>query len=153
MSHTVAGAPPVRPRRRNPRIALAVGAVAVLVTAGAGVYVLMGGQAKVTLTGSMTLMPSAYMPSGTAGCTGKDGYDDIAQGTSVVVHDASGKVIATGQLGAGSIERGAFCVLPFRVPGVPEQRFYGVEVSHRGVASYTAAQAKRPLEMALGSTS
>jgi len=96
-----------------------------------------------TLTGSMTLTGDS-VPSGDTSedCTGYQGYDDIAAGAGVTVYDSAGKVVASGSLGTGK-PKGAACVFPVRVPGVPEgSKFYRVEVSHRGQITVSAAEAK-----------
>lgn len=153
MSDDTADTPPAQPRRRARLAAIVTGAVILLAAAGGtGAYLLTPDKpTTVTIIGTMTLLPAAFNPAypGTP-CTGGVGYDDIAQGTDVVVRDAAGKVIGTGQLGAGSV-RGTYCVFWFTVSEVPQETFYGVEISHRGVMTYTADQVKRPLEVALGS--
>lgn len=121
---------------------LAVGAGAVGLA-----WALSGGgssaPASFTLRGTMTLTGD-NVPSGdtSEGCTGYEGYEDIAQGASVTVYDSAGAVVATGALGTGKPESAA-CVFPVRVPDVPGgSKFYRVEVSHRGQVTVTAADAR-----------
>lgn len=84
-------------------------------------------------------------------CQGGGGYDDIRQGAQVVVSDSAGKTVALGQLGAGSWKRGVGCIFLFTVADVPAgEKFYGLEVSHRGRVQYTAAQLAAPVELSIG---
>lgn len=128
-------------------VALTLGAVLVLGAAGLLIYTVTRPQA-ITVTGSLTITP--YMSSE---CVGAEGYDDIRLGTSVVIHDSAGKVVATGQLDNGKYsEPTASCRFPFTVRNVPQQKFYGFEVSHRGTVTFTAKQVKDgPVALSLGS--
>jgi hypothetical protein len=66
------------------------------------------------------------------------GYGDLTPGTQVSVKDASGKLIATGQLGDGKIaSQGSTCIMSFTVGDVPDNSFYQVEVAHRGNVNYS----------------
>ncbi|MFF7413819.1 hypothetical protein [Streptomyces lydicus] len=102
--------------------------------------------AAFTLRGKMTLTGD-HIPSGDTGeqCTGYKGYDDISEGTAVTVYDTSGKLIAKGALGAGtSDDVSGVCEFDVRVPDVPKgEKFYQVEVSHRGRISATAEEAEQ----------
>ncbi|MFB9831814.1 hypothetical protein [Actinoallomurus acaciae] len=107
----------------------------------------------VTISGAFTIIDGV---SGGKECQGDDGYDDIHAGTDVVVHDASGKTIATGRLEDGVGEQmvadvALRCRFDFTVHDVPPQKFHGIEVSHRGIVTFTSAQvAKEPIELTLG---
>lgn len=89
-------------------------------------------------------------------CTGTGGFDDIKAGAQVVVKDADGTTLATGNLGEGATtnkanfaDRYETCEFEFRVAGVPEgQSFYGVEVSHRGELQKTEAEMRDPQQLA-----
>ena len=70
-------------------------------------------------------------------CTGTGGYDDIAEGASVVVRDEANKVLATGTLKAGKIVALETCRFDFTVDNLPDAKFYQVEVSHRGAVTYS----------------
>jgi hypothetical protein len=84
-------------------------------------------------------------------CFGEGGSSDINEGADVTVRNEAGETIALGSLGLGHLEEafpggsdrdkyGAFglaCVFPLEVNGVPDARFYSVEVSHRGETSYS----------------
>ncbi|WP_433445667.1 hypothetical protein [Nonomuraea sp. CA-141351] len=82
-------------------------------------------------------------------CSGKGEYADIRQGAQVVVTDAAGKTIGVGKLGSGvHVEEG--CVFRWALAVAPGADFYGVEVSHRGLSKYSAAQMSLPVELVLG---
>ena len=96
-----------------------------------------------TLRGTMTLTGD-NIPAGETSedCTGYEGYDDIAKGTSVTVYDSAGKVVATSALGTGK-PKDAACVFPVSVRNVPaNSRFYQVEISHRGKVTVSSSEAK-----------
>ncbi|MEX2970410.1 hypothetical protein [Streptomyces sp. C184] len=99
-----------------------------------------------TLRGKMTLTGD-HIPSGDTGeqCTGYKGYDDISEGASVTVYDTGSKLIAKGALGAGNPDGvSGVCEFHVKVPDVPKgEKFYQVEVSHRGKISATAEEAER----------
>lgn len=107
-----------------------------------------------TLTGGLTLNDEDTAQNI---CTGTGGYSDIASGASVTVENQSGTIIGTGTLGPGRVGPGfANCVYTFVVPGLPDESFYQVEVTHRGFVSYSRADIvanKWIVEMTLGSNS
>lgn len=91
------------------------------------------------LTGTLT-MPLSNTDA-LSSCSGTRGYDDIKEGTSVVVYDETNTVVATGYLLAGI--PGSSCVFNFSVPNVPgSKKFYQVEISHRGKVTVSSAEAK-----------
>ncbi|MCT1459912.1 hypothetical protein M3G03_10250 [Aestuariimicrobium sp. p3-SID1156] len=76
-------------------------------------------------------------------CFTTDGFTDIGAGTQVKILDANGKVIALGELGAGSavdkfegVPGTEYCLFKASVPDVPLVDLFGVEVSHRGVVNF-----------------
>ncbi|MFF9274143.1 hypothetical protein [Streptomyces griseosporeus] len=102
-----------------------------------------GEPATFTLEGTFTLTDRA-VPDADDGCSAASdsGYDDIAEGTSVTVYGAGGDVIATGQLGT-SRYTDFTCEFDIAVPDVPKgEKFYKVEVSHRGTIQLTAEEAE-----------
>lgn len=106
-----------------------------------------------TVEGSVTVRgePPAVLTDNELTCVTGGGYDDIREGAQVVVTDAAGKTIALGQLGAGSWKRGVGCIFLFTVADIPAgEKFYGIEVSHRGKVQYTAAQMSAPIELSIG---
>lgn len=80
-------------------------------------------------------------------CRGVSGYSDIGQGAPVVIHDETGKVVGVGQLapGTASDAAGSACVFGFDVQDVPDGKFFGIEVSHRGTVTFTRQQIKDDL--------
>jgi hypothetical protein len=111
--------------------------------------------------------PSTFDVSGTftvkAALGSTDGgYTDIAPGTQVTVKDASGKVLALGNLGPGytselfggetAVAGTAYkCGFDFSVSNIPEgQAFYAIEVAHRGDVRYARANLNVPLVLTLG---
>jgi hypothetical protein len=113
------------------------------------------------LTGSITLGPGDFIwNDNPLECAGKDGYGDMKVGAQAVVTDAAGATLALGSIveaepqitdpadDGSSIAEG--CKLRFRVLSVPAgQKFYGVEVSHRGRLQYTEAEARQELTLTL----
>jgi hypothetical protein len=147
MTDSIYGAPLYPPprRRRLPAFVIVLLTLAVVAAAAGGGYLVYRGTrpAPVTIDGSVTLTSGV---DGGNDCQGSEGYDDIREGTSVVVHDSAGKVIATGELSAGvgedviTSQIATSCRFAFRVPDVPREKFYGIEVSHRGTVTFTATQ-------------
>ncbi|MER7126762.1 hypothetical protein [Micrococcus luteus] len=105
-----------------------------------------------TVSGTVTVKDfSAVTTMNEVTCTTRGGYSDIQEGAQVVVTDASSTTIALGQLAHGSWDRHTGCVFFFNIPDVPaDQKFYGVEVSHRGRLQYTAEQVVKPLALTIG---
>ncbi|MBK3584285.1 hypothetical protein JHN49_11305 [Streptomyces sp. MBT57] len=99
--------------------------------------------------GAFTLTEDAI--DGRTGCYGTDGYDDIEEGTSVTVYDGAGDITATGILGT-STYAGGLCVFDIAIDNVPTgEKFYQVEVSHRGKVHLTADEAEAgKLSVSLG---
>ncbi|MGW0905007.1 hypothetical protein [Streptomyces sp. NPDC002853] len=94
-----------------------------------------------TLKGKFTLTEDAFDIDGD--CAGTGGYDDIREGTSVTVYGASGDVLATGRLGDSKSVTYGTCTYKIAVDDVPRgEKFYKVEVSHRGTLQLTAKQAE-----------
>jgi hypothetical protein len=98
--------------------------------------------ATFTLTGTMELAGATHWRRVSTQCEGINGYDDIAEGTSVTVYSGSGQVVGTGQLTDGVVF-GTRCSLSVLVEKVPlGSDFFQVEVSHRGKLTLSAADAK-----------
>ncbi|MFJ9089534.1 hypothetical protein ACIRL3_44690 [Streptomyces sp. NPDC102384] len=136
-------APPSRPRRP-------IGTFVAGVAIGAG---LMGGTWAITantgpaepstftLKGEFTLLEEAVSIDGD--CAGTGGYDDIREGASVTVYGAKGDVVATGSLGDSKSASYGTCTYKIAVGDVPKgEKFYKVEVSHRGTLQLTAKEAE-----------
>lgn len=153
--------PAPKPSRPRWVIPVVVGLVALLLVAGGTIAYLMlrrpgatGGPAAGTMTVKGTLSVDGDDRTRFDGepCSLSGGYADIAEGTSVVVTDSTGKTVAIGHLGPG---HGAFgtndCVFDFKVDGVPTGlRFYGIEASHRGRVQFAEADLAKPVTLTLG---
>ncbi|SEE65599.1 hypothetical protein SAMN05216532_8180 [Streptomyces sp. 2231.1] len=143
--------PPAAPApAKKPLTPIAAGLIGLAVGAGlvGGIWAITANSgpsdpSTFTLKGSFELTDSVT-PDGNGGCRGRldSGYDDIAEGTSVTVYGASGDVVATGGLGKSSEDLGT-CTFKVSVPDVPTgEKFYKVEVSHRGTLQLTAKEAE-----------
>lgn len=126
---------------------IAAGLLGVAVGAGivGGIWAVTAtsGPDTFTLKGAFALTEDATL-DGDDDCSGgyDSGYDDISEGASVTVYGAGGDVIATGELGDSTYESSA-CVFDIAVPDVPKgEKFYKVEVSHRGTVQLTAKEAE-----------
>ncbi|MFC9268948.1 hypothetical protein ACFTXJ_14395 [Streptomyces zhihengii] len=99
-----------------------------------------------TLKGSFALTDEVYNDPSSEDCRGSvtSGYDDIAEGTSVTVYGAGDDVIATGHLGnSEGNDSGTICTFEVAIEDVPKgEKFYKVEVSHRGTVQLTAEEAE-----------
>ncbi|MFI2764818.1 hypothetical protein ACH5A3_39315 [Streptomyces echinatus] len=145
-SPTIVPAPPTVKRQMRP---LAAGLIGLAVGAGVvgGAWVITAnshsGPGTFTLTGTFALTDSVGS-DGDGGCKGRydSGYDDIAEGTGVTVYGAAGDVVATGELGDSSQDF-TTCTFKVSVPDVPKgEKFYKVEISHRGTLQLTAKEAE-----------
>ncbi|WP_432053714.1 hypothetical protein [Streptomyces sp. bgisy022] len=121
-------------------LGLAVGASVVggawLITASSG-----SEPSTFTLEGTFALTEDALVVGDK--CVGTGGYDDIINGAAVTVYGAKGDVIATGQLGDSKKTGVGACEFKVAVPDVPRgERFYKVEVSHRGTIQLSAEEAE-----------
>ncbi|MGW6273676.1 hypothetical protein [Streptomyces sp. NPDC055060] len=136
---------PAPSRSRSPLAALLTG-LAVGAGVVGGAWVITANQspdkpAAFTLEGTFTLNEDAVDIDGD--CAGTGGYDDIAEGTSVTVYGASGDVIATGRLGESKPGSYGTCTYAVAVDDVPKgEKFYKVEVSHRGTLQLSAKEAE-----------
>jgi len=102
------------------------------------------GPGTFTMEGNFELTDSV-VSDGDGGCQGRpdSGYDDITEGTSVTVYGASGDVIATGSLGDSHETDDYSCRFDISIADVPKgEKFYKVEVSHRGTVQVSAEEAE-----------
>jgi hypothetical protein len=106
-------------------LAIAVLALS-LAACGVGGHTVMG---SVTLNGSNDRNPN---------CSGTSGYDDLKQGTSVVLHDAKGTIVGTAPLSAGT-PTATTCLFNFTMSDVAESPFYTVNIGSRGGPTYQLA--------------
>lgn len=134
-------------RRMNPLVAGVIGLVlGAGVVGGAWAITAAGPGAPETFTLEGSFELTDEVSGDGAGCKGgyDSGYDDIAEGTSVTVYGAGGEVVATGALGDSELgEDGTTCTFAVSVDDVPKgEKFYKVEVSHRGTVQLTAEEAE-----------
>lgn len=157
--HHAFSAPPVPPPGRR-KTGLVIGAAAAVIAlmagTGVGVWLLTrpaataapGPAGTFVIDGLVRLTEGFTWQSQTdQRCWGIGGYADIAGGAQVTVMDAGGRKLAVGKLDTGGAEgiktdgRASSCVLKFKITGVPAGVGpYGVEVSQRGVNSYTETE-------------
>lgn len=139
--------PAIPPATRTGLRPLTAGLVGLAVGAGiiGGIWAITANSttspATFTLTGTFSLTENALTLGDN--CEGTGGYDDIREGTSVTVYGANGDVIATGELGDSTKVGYGACDFAIAVPDVPKgEKFYKVEVSHRGTIQLTAEEAE-----------
>lgn len=140
LSAPVAGPRHVQLGTPTARRVLLVAVIAVLIALG---MLASNANSTTTISGAMTVVsntsgatyPSTGSSAGT--CTTYGGYDDIVEGVSVTIRDATGAIAGVGRLETG--QGGSYgCVFPFTVDDVPASEFYTVEISHRGQVTFTA---------------
>ncbi len=83
-------------------------------------------------------------------CSSADGYDDVQEGTAVVVYNPAGTKVAIGQLGPGKPHGRSTCQYRFTVADVPDQwSVYSIEVGHRGQVNYSRHDLDQPVSLTL----
>ena len=102
-----------------------------------------------TLDGTVTLRSGDHTSNaGSTACWGDGGYDDISEGTSIVVRDGEGSVIGTSLLGVGvrvedTRDFGNYsfwrCTFSFAVSVPPDSPFYAVEIPNGLELTYSNA--------------
>lgn len=104
------------------------------------------------MTGEMDLHGYSHFTHLPGGCSGKGGYDDIAEGAQVVVYAADGKIIGTTRMGTGTILTGDYiCHFEWEVPNIiPGAGPYQYEISHRGKLTITEDEARAGLSASIG---
>ncbi|ODQ88620.1 serine/threonine-protein kinase [Mycolicibacterium holsaticum] len=145
-------------RGRVVPLVLAAAAAAVLIVAIVGYFAVASTTNEAepelfTLAGILRLpddaakttdLPEGYM------CAGTRDYGDIGPNTPVTVEDESGTLLAKGAI-QGSNRGPDACLLRFRVDEVPTgARFYRIQVAQQPEVSYTEAEAKAGVDVALG---
>jgi hypothetical protein len=132
------------------RIAVALITAVVLAAVAAGAYVLLRPK-PFEIQGDVSI-PWIGAQAEVGPCTPSGGYGDIG-GAQVVVSDAAGKTIATGNLPPTGRIADLRCVFDFEVKGIPGGHdFYGVAISHRGRLQYRREQLDgQVLKLNLGS--
>lgn len=91
-----------------------------------------------------------------SGWQASEGFKDIDRGTSIVVKDSAGKIVAKSSLNKGittNLGQNGACLFMFEVDRVPESDFYTVEIGSRKPMNYSAEELKKQnweLMLALG---
>lgn len=145
---------PVRhPWYRRP-LPLISAAVVIIVIAGAAGYFAVSSQKSKTFTthGEVDVRGDATTVRVGAGtCSGIGGYDDLNVGAEVVISDSTGKTLAVGAITGASGPNLSECDLVFNIDVPSGKKFYGVSVTHRGIAQETEAQMKAGVQLTIGS--
>lgn len=147
--------PSGRSKWANRRVVVpAIAAVAAVIVLAVVLLLTVGGSGDFTVRGGVEVKGTdSFVATGQGdnACAGSGGYDDLATGAQVVVTDNTARTIAVGTV-TGSAAKGDFCLLTFDVPSVPEgKKFYGLEVSHRGVVQFTEQEMKAGPMLTIGS--
>jgi hypothetical protein len=137
---------------------LGAGAVLLLVAVATIVLLARGSSEPRALFADVVLKDGSREPEGRR-CAGTGGYADIRFGADVTVTDASGRVIGTGTLVQGiRVKRGSAttdCLFRFGIRDLPTTDFYGIEVSDRGIVTYSLDElndANWDVDLTIGNT-
>ena len=99
-----------------------------------------GGQ---TVSGTLTIVggSGATVDRTADTCAGQGGYNDMHDGTEVVVKDGAGVIIGTGRLDFDPTADGRanVCVWRFEAP-TKSSDFYSVSIGHRDPVTYSATE-------------
>ena len=134
-------------RRRRMTIMVAGGIlfamiVALSLAATAGLSHSKSGPSKKTANGLVSIAnkadyvlvsgdPSASLSPAAQECRGTGNFTDVSRGGTVTISDFNGKVLATTNLGTGSVDANGFCVFPFTAPVPTGKGPYGVQITRR----------------------
>ncbi|MGY2125871.1 hypothetical protein ACW9HJ_30875 [Nocardia gipuzkoensis] len=145
-----------RPKKSSALIFLAGVLVGVLVAVGsffgyqAYEHYRDGQQKPLLVIGTMSLIGSTSWDNLASGCTGSGGYSDIHEGVTVTLSSASGTTIGVTALEKGS-KNGSNCMFIWTMRNIPsDEKFYKLEIGHRGVLTYTRQDLEIPLTTSLG---
>ena len=146
--------PPARARPRWLLPVLIAGGAVSAVAIVAVLVLTLGRPAKLSLTGTLTIGSATTegpLPAGFA-CAGAGPLSDIQPALRVVVADGNHELLGKGEL-TSSFSGGAdSCVFAIVVHDLPLDRDdYLVQISHRGEASFTQAEAVSGIELTLTS--
>lgn len=161
---------PLVSRKRDRQYLIPIAAFLVVVGVGIAAWLgAFGAKTPVAVTsfqlsGTITLQDSSNGEYGTVDITSNNGscqgagpYSDLSSGTAVIVANAQGQTVATGQLLAGQTDSNSDasfvdeCTMPFTVPNVPiGLSNYTVTISHRGSQVVSAAEARSGVELTIG---
>lgn len=137
------------PRRPWRTAAIAIAVILVIVAAAAAVYLASRPSdttsprqpdKTIRIVGYLTLQRGQFIwDKNPPVCNGYKGYDDLKQGTQIVITDPAGTTIALAQLPIGEPlpdptdnTRAAGCRFHFTVDVPDGHQFYGIEIAHRG---------------------
>jgi hypothetical protein len=142
---TYAPTPPQQPKRRTGLwLALAGGGLAVIVLLAVAFTVGMTHGRGGPSPGAATFFVNGTLDI--ASDCDSWGYDDIRDGAEVQVTDASGRILAVGNL------TGSGCHYSFTIPNVPAGlSLYGIQVGHRGAVHYSETELRAGPALSLGS--
>lgn len=129
---------------------LIAGLVVVLALVG---YFALRPAPTMTVRGSISVfdLDGGGWAGSSGACTLSGGYGDIQPGAQVTVTGEDGKTLAIGSLGQGKLGAPFTCVLPFTVRQIPVgEKFYRVEVTHRGAVVETERQMRAGPDLSLG---
>lgn len=111
----------------------------------ASLLVACGGDSTFTVKGTLAITDTSSVvnePVGSSGCEGSSGYDDLASGANVVIHDADGKKVALGLLMPGKLQDDGSCEFSFEVEDVPDSGdLYAVAIGHRDPYDFKQSEA------------
>ena len=140
-------AAPEEPKKRLTPLAAGLAGLAVGASIMGGIWAITANSGPdtpdtFTIEGAFALTEEVDASGDDCAASYDSGYDDIAEGASVTVYGAKGDVIATGELGDSKYESYT-CIFDIAVPDVPKgEKFYKVEVSHRGTVQVSAKEAE-----------
>lgn len=141
---------PAPAAKRRSRLPLIIAAALILLTAvGVGAWLLLR-PGTMTITGSLLLTEDQNARGGTLYCSGTTGYEDLDEGTQIVVTDGTGAIVAMGRLQRGEQQPEYACRFPFAVEVPTGLGFYGLEIAHRGIVRYSEVELERGLVLTLG---
>jgi hypothetical protein len=96
-----------------------------------------------TITGHIQLV-SPNLGGDNENCWGRRGFSDLKEGARVSVRDEAGKLLALGALRRGQRPGGRYqevtCEFPFAIEGVPNAKFYSIEIERRGSIDYSLSE-------------
>jgi hypothetical protein len=127
---------PVPPPPKN---RLNIFALLVVVALALSGWAIVRGVEQHILSGTVLLVDSTYLGLDPGSpCTGQGGYDDLGNGTQVVLTDEKGGTLSTGRLSPGQFD-GLGCTFSFALEEVTRSDFYGLTVGSgsRGELQYS----------------
>jgi long-subunit fatty acid transport protein len=71
--------------------------------------------------------------AGSTPCHGTGDFTDISTGGTVTISDLNANILATTNLGSGTVDPNGFCVFPFDAPVTVGKGPYGIQITRRKV--------------------